>query len=64
MKSKISRLFTALTFMAALGTAIQSNAQKVKNQIVTFEVSPNLLTIPVSINPGGEITGNYFDTSL
>jgi hypothetical protein len=59
MKTKTFTLFSAMTLFAALGITAQTFAQKDEGQIITFDAG----TDPVSINPSGEITGDYFDVS-
>ena len=60
MKSKALALFTATTFLATLGLAIQAAAQITQDQITTFDPPGSYGTIPASINPSGEIAGYYF----
>src|SRR6202040_3372930 len=60
MKTKALALLTATTFFATLGLTVQTPAQTIQDQITTFDPPGSYGTIPTSINPSGEIAGNYF----
>jgi hypothetical protein len=69
MKTKTLALFSAVTLFAALGTTVQTFAQKTKDQIITFDasgagISSGQGTVPRSINPSGEITGEFYDNNV
>jgi hypothetical protein len=60
MKLRTFASFSAMTLFATLGISVHTSAQKVKDQIITFDAGPNG-TIPTGINPEGAITGWFYD---
>ena len=60
MKAKAFALIIAMTLFAALGIKAQTSAPTTQGQIITFDVPGSYGTLPTSINPTGEIAGNYY----
>ncbi len=67
MKFRTFALLGAVTLFATLAMTVQTLAQKTEGQFITFDVPgadhPFGGTAPRSINPRGEITGDYGDVN-
>jgi hypothetical protein len=69
MKTKTFAFFGSVTLFVALATRAQTSPPTTQGQTITFDApgagtNNGVGTVPRNINPNGEITGEYYDSSV